>query len=238
MQAHKKMVRQGVHPERSQRTEYKSQKIKGLCFLFSVFCSLVLLGCSSPQSQVRSSTSSQMDQVYSPQFLEQKQKVLAEKRFQQTIEHGQTAVESAIELSQKYAKLSEQAAVLQSQNQDLVAENSRLKEQVAELDTKLKQAQKELTEANDLLIEMRIELNNWKTDVLAFRHELREADIAQLEALLKILKILGAEVAGPGALQAAPEPDQAEKGAVITTLSERKAQAKSQETSNQGGPNE
>jgi hypothetical protein len=41
---------------------------------------------------------------------------------------------------------------------------------------------------------MRIELNNWKTSILGFRDEMRQADIAQLETLLKILKILGGEV--------------------------------------------
>ena len=47
---------------------------------------------------------------------------------------------------------------------------------------------------------MRIELNNWKTDVLGFREEMRDAEIEQLRALLKILEILGGEVK--------PESDQ------------------------------
>jgi len=37
-------------------------------------------------------------------------------------------------------------------------------------------------------------LNNWKTDILGFRDEMRDAETAQLEALLKILKVLGGEV--------------------------------------------
>ena len=41
---------------------------------------------------------------------------------------------------------------------------------------------------------MRIELNNWKIDILGFRDEIRDAETAQLEALLKILKVLGGEV--------------------------------------------
>jgi hypothetical protein len=115
------------------------------------------------------------------------------KRFKESPSEGPTAVESAIELSQKYAKLSEEAAVLRRQNVDLVAENRRLKEQMGALEAKLQGAQKELTEANDLLREMLIELNNWKTDVIGFREEIRAADRAQLEALLKILKVLGGE---------------------------------------------
>ena len=58
----------------------------------------------------------------------------------------------------------------------------------------LEQAKKELAEANDLLIEMRIELNNWKSNIIGFRDEMRDADKYQLEALLKILKVLGGEV--------------------------------------------
>src|SRR4030042_255070 len=52
---------------------------------------------------------------------------------------------------------------------------------------------KERGEANDLLTEMRVELNNWQANVIGFRDEMRDADKAQLEALLKILQVLGGE---------------------------------------------
>ncbi|GAH66756.1 unnamed protein product [marine sediment metagenome] len=116
------------------------------------------------------------------------------KRFRESAPQGPTAVESAIELSEKYAKLSEQAVMLQQKNRDLIAENHRLKTQLTSCQAELNQTQKELTEANDFLIEMRIELNNWKTDILGFRDEMRDAEKTQLETLLKILKILGGEV--------------------------------------------
>ena len=115
-------------------------------------------------------------------------------RFQESTLQGPTAVESAIELSEKYAKLSEEAAVIRQQNNGLITENRRLKEQVTALEADLLQAQKELTEANSLLREMIVELNNWKADVIGFREEMRSAEKAQLEALLKILQILGGEV--------------------------------------------
>ena len=119
----------------------------------------------------------------------------AAKRFEEsTPEKNPTAVESAIDLSQKYAKVSEEAAILRQKSQNLAAENQQLKEQVTSLDSQLQQAKKELTEANNLLVEMRIELNNWKADVLGFRDEMRDASRAQIEALLKILKTLGGEV--------------------------------------------
>jgi len=116
------------------------------------------------------------------------------KRFQESTTQGPTVVESAIELSEKYAKLSEETAALRQEKQDLTAKNQRLKDQLGAIEAQLQQTQKELTEANDLMIEMRIELNNWKTDILGFRDEMRDADTAQLETLLRILTILGGEV--------------------------------------------
>jgi chromosome segregation ATPase len=117
----------------------------------------------------------------------------AAKRFQDSPIDGRTAVESAIELSEKYAQLSDQTATLRQENQRLTSENEALRQEMTALETKLKQTQKELGEANDLLIEMLTELNNWKSNILGFRGEMRQAAQAQLEALLKVLEILGGE---------------------------------------------
>ena len=119
----------------------------------------------------------------------------AARRFQDTNFEERTAVESAIELSEKYARLSDQTVALREENQRLVTENENLQQQIATLEAKLRQTQKELGEANDLLIEMLTELNNWKSNILGFRGEMREAAKAQLEALLKVLEILGGETA-------------------------------------------
>ena len=113
--------------------------------------------------------------------------------FQDDPLEGRTAVESAIELSEKYARLSDQTIALREENQRLTTENEDLLQRITALETKLRQSQKELGEANDLLIEMLTELNNWKTNILGFRGEMREAAKAQLEALLKVLEILGGE---------------------------------------------
>ncbi len=115
------------------------------------------------------------------------------KRFQDTPLEGRTAVESAIELSEKYARLSDQTIALREENQRLTTDNEALLQQIATLEAKLMQTQKELGEANELLIEMLTELNNWKTNILGFRGEMRDAARAQLEALLKVLEILGGE---------------------------------------------
>ena len=146
----------------------------------------LLSGCQGPQGPVKI--------VFPPDPAEAQPNASVSKRFQDSTQKGQTAVESAIELSEKHAKLSEEAAVLRQKKQNLTDENHQLENQVAALEAQLQQTQKELAEPNDLLIEMRIELNNWKTNILGFRNEMRDADTAQLEALLKILNILSGEV--------------------------------------------
>ena len=115
------------------------------------------------------------------------------KRFGEAPPQKPTIVESAIGLSEKYAKLSDQMVVTQQENQNLAAENQNLKTKLTACESQLRQTQKELTQANDILLEMRVELNNWKANVLGFRDEMRDSQKAQLEALLKILKTLGGE---------------------------------------------
>lgn len=144
-----------------------------------------LASCQPPEGRVKI--------VFPQDPAEEKPNTDISKRFQPPELKKQTAAESAVELSQKYAKLSEQAAILQQENKNLMLDNQQLTEQLENLKAQLNQTQIELAQANDLLIEMRIELNNWKTNILGFRDEMRNADSAQLEALLKILKILGAE---------------------------------------------
>jgi len=114
--------------------------------------------------------------------------------FQEPSSRAPNAVQSAIEMSQKVADLSEQLSALREDKRSLTAENEQFKAQVTELGPKLQQAQKELEEANDLLMEFRLDLNTWENNVLGFRSEMRDADQAQLEALLKILQLLGGEI--------------------------------------------
>ena len=159
---------------------------KIILFLIVSVLIFLLAGCTVLQEPV--------EVVHKPDSTEGQQSSTLSKRFQESTSKGPTAVESAIELSEKYARLSEEMAVLWQKNQELIAENRRLEDRLIPCEAQLKQTQKELAEANDLLIEMRIELNNWKTDILGFRDEMRDADKAQLETLLKILKILGGEV--------------------------------------------
>ena len=93
-----------------------------------------------------------------------------EKRFTESALQGPSAVESAIELSEKYARVSEEAALLKQKNHELTAKNLQRYFEFEKLNT------------------------DWKTEILGFRGEMRNAEQAQLEALLKILGILGGEI--------------------------------------------
>lgn len=146
---------------------------------------LLISGCGSQK---------EIEQVNTkPDLVEPWQSDAFVQRFQEAASQNPTVVESAIELSDKYAQLVEEASYLKQQNQNLSSRNQQLKEQVADIEKKLNQTQTELKEANEVLVEMRVELNNWKTDVLGFREEMRSAQTAQLQALMKILKALGGE---------------------------------------------
>ncbi|NQT04029.1 MAG: hypothetical protein HQ580_18530 [Planctomycetes bacterium] len=159
---------------------------KKTILLLSLMPIFLLSNCVSVQQPSEFAGRSEPDE-------EKQQNSSTAKRFQQSATQKPTVVESAMQLSQQHAKLSEETAVLRQQNRDFNERNKQFKDQVVALEAQLKQAQKELSEANEILIAMRIELNNWKTDIIGFRDEMRGAEKAQLEALLKILKVLGGE---------------------------------------------
>lgn len=156
--------------------------------LFVIFLIALLLqhGCSSDGDKA--------EVIVNPDFQEMWPGGSNAKRFQEPSLQGSTAVESALELSEKYAILSTETNMLRQNNQSLTLENQKLKEQLFNIQKQLQQTQKELNEANEIMISMRAELNNWKKDVLGFRDEMRNAEKAQIEALLKIMKVLGGDV--------------------------------------------
>ena len=158
---------------------------KKITLFLSLMPVLLFLSCVSVQEPPR----------FSPRAVsvQKQQAPSVANRFQESAPKT-TVVESAMELSQKHARLSEETAELRQQNLSLTTNNQQLKEKVAALEAQLQQAQTELTEANDILVAMRIELNNWKLNIIGFRDEMRDAETAQLEALLKILQVLGGEV--------------------------------------------
>jgi hypothetical protein len=104
-----------------------------------------------------------------------------------------TAAESSLLLSEKYAILSVDSEKLRQENKRLSDDNVALAKQNAQVQAELDQAAKELKEANAMMIDMRIEMNNWKNSVLGFRDEMRESQKAQLEALIRIMQLLGGD---------------------------------------------
>jgi hypothetical protein len=103
------------------------------------------------------------------------------------------ATDSALAWSQKYEELLKQQQQQTEKNQALVTENSDLKQTIDKLQGEMAKTKKELDEANVFLQDMHRELTQWKADVLGYRDEMRQAQSAQMEALIRILKVLGAE---------------------------------------------
>jgi chromosome segregation ATPase len=145
---------------------------------------LISSGCSAPQNPVAYTHLTGFEPRY--------QSSTVAKRFEESSSE-KSNVKSIIELSEKYAKLSKETASLKQNNQQLGSENEGLKENVLTLEAKLTTANTELNQANKLLMEMVVELNNWKANIIGFREEIRAAEITQLKALLDILKALGGQ---------------------------------------------
>src|SRR4030042_559575 len=70
------------------------------------------------------------------------------KRFQDPSLEGRTAVESAIELSERYARLSDQTLALREDNPRLKTENDSLKQQVTDLEATHAHTQQEIGRAS------------------------------------------------------------------------------------------
>jgi len=185
-----------------------------IAFLFSAVF-VVSSGCSVSQNPPE--TTSLFDFNYKPPGS------FVAKGFDDTTATGPAKMESAVELADKYAKLSDQMAALRQEKRKVETENKQLKKDAADVQQKLHQTQKELADANILLREMVVELNNWKSNIMGFRDEMRNADKAQLEALLKILQALGGDVTGQVA-----DITQTKEPAIVTN------KPQSQQASTQG----
>jgi len=105
-------------------TMHADKKI--MVFLVPSILTFLLSGCSVPEKPAAVTPLPGFDQTY--------QSDSVAKRFDESASQGPTAVGSAIELSEKYAKLSEEAAALRQKNQSFIAENRRLKDRVTALD--------------------------------------------------------------------------------------------------------
>jgi len=99
--------------------------------------------------------------------------------------------------SERFNELKKQNKQLKTRNDELTADNKRLMARFNVMKDNLGTAEKELKEANLMLIETTKDLEGWKANVLSFREEQNYVHKEQLKALIKILKLLGAEYEDP-----------------------------------------
>jgi septal ring factor EnvC (AmiA/AmiB activator) len=123
-----------------------------------------------------------------------------------------STVDSAVAWSEKYAKAVEEMAQLQKKNMELNDQRQAQQAEMDKLKLDLADCQKQLRDANAMLVEMKTELVAWKSNVLGYRQEILAAQEAQMEAMKKVLKMLGADVPGEGGAAAtAPAGKQVSK---------------------------
>lgn len=103
------------------------------------------------------------------------------------------SVDDVIRLKEDYESLKQKNAFLTNENAELKKENSDLGLKLARAQSDLEAAKKEISESNEFIMQMNQELMRWKADVLGYRDENRKIQKAQLEALSRILKALGAQ---------------------------------------------
>ena len=103
------------------------------------------------------------------------------------------SIDDVIRLKENYESLIQKNAFLANENSELKKKNADLEIQLAKTQSDLESAQNEIAQANEFMTQMNQELIRWKSDVLGYRDENRKIQKAQLEALSKILKVLGAQ---------------------------------------------
>lgn len=139
-----------------------------------------------------------------------------------TDQSADSTVDRALMWSEKYAEAVDRLSRMQESYRQLEGENRKLTAQVAKLQADLAQSDRELTDANALLVEMRTELARWKESVLGYRSEMRDAQKAQLEALSKVIMLLGGtEEPAPAAAGSAKGADAGGDSAKAPAVTEK-----------------
>jgi regulator of replication initiation timing len=99
--------------------------------------------------------------------------------------------------AQRYDELLKQSEQMRKENAKVLEENNRLQQEMGKMKLDLEQTRRDVEQSNTLLQQAHVELSKWKADVLGFRDEMRQSQTAQMTALSRILRILGAESALP-----------------------------------------
>lgn len=105
-----------------------------------------------------------------------------------------STVDTALEWAKKYADEAEKTARLTADNVKLREDMDKLAKELAGLAGDLARAKEQLAQAGEMIKEMDDGLKKWKTDVLGFRQEMLQSHQTQMNAMAKILKLLGGEV--------------------------------------------
>ena len=164
-------------------------------FLITVSLVLLVSGCLNRKRGINRQASANMSNRNMTNQNQPAQPAPASNdlRFQKQSDGSKSVVESAMELSKKYATVTEENANLKMTIRDTSFENNQLKQQLSDTQKELAETKKELDESYQLMIQMRTELNNWKVDILGYRDEMRQAQAAQLSATLQIIELLGGQ---------------------------------------------
>ncbi|MCE5326292.1 MAG: hypothetical protein LLG01_07730 [Planctomycetaceae bacterium] len=117
---------------------------------------------------------------------------------------GESAVDTALAWAKKYAEAQMRVATLEQENRTLSDRNRVVTTQLDTAKGQLTTAQRELAEANAMMKDLEARLAKWQESVLGYRQEMREAQKAQMDAMVKVIRLLGGEAP---ATQSAPRSE-------------------------------
>lgn len=160
-------------------------------FLAMVALAAVTVGCDQVTIKSGPDPDMQVQETYSGQPIDYLPSTSLDGG-EQDAESG-SAVASAMELQEKYAKAMEKMLQMQREVLAMEKSNQQLQKQISDAEKARQQDQQELKEANEKLFEMRKELETWKKNVLGFQGEMRQALVAIMKSQERVLKLLGAE---------------------------------------------
>lgn len=110
---------------------------------------------------------------------------------------GHTAVESAMQWAEKYAQAAKELIVANKRLQEMEKEQKALQTRLAKAQSENEALKREIRDANAMLAAMKTELKEWRNNVLGFRNEILASQKAQLQAMQRIMHLLGGEMAQP-----------------------------------------
>lgn len=162
---------------------------KGIALITALLLTALLVGCEEQSSFRR------------PRFPERKMPAQEARHLEsQTVAGdagGHTAVESAMQWAEKYAQAAKELIVVNKRLQEMEKEQKVLQTRLAKAQSENEALKREIRDANAMLGAMKQELKEWRQNVLGFRSEMLASQKAQLQAMQRIMQLLGGEMARP-----------------------------------------